>query len=95
MVAAAFRSANAGRRVLTPSLPIWGQGQLQGIAWTELTMTAHTRQKIAVGPPYKINPGDRIAQALILPVEQVAFEWADELSDTQRGAGGFGHTGSK
>lgn len=39
--------------------------------------------------------GERIAQAMIIPVEQVAFEEADELSDTERGDGGFGSTGVK
>lgn len=41
-----------------------------------------------------IEPGDRIAQAMIIPVEQVQFELADELSNTARGAGGLGSTGA-
>lgn len=40
-----------------------------------------------------VNPGDRIAQALILPVQQVEFVEVESLSDTARGAGGFGSTG--
>lgn len=40
-----------------------------------------------------IHPGDRVAQALILPVEQVNFVDSFELSDTERGSGGFGSTG--
>lgn len=40
-----------------------------------------------------INAGDRIAQGFILPVAQVDFIEVDELSDTERGAGGFGSTG--
>ena len=39
--------------------------------------------------------GERIAQAMIIPVEQVIFDEVDELSDTQRGSGGFGSTGVK
>lgn len=39
--------------------------------------------------------GERIAQAMIIPVQQVTFEEADELSDTERGEGGFGSTGVK
>lgn len=39
--------------------------------------------------------GERIAQAMIIPVEQVVFDEVDELSDTKRGAGGFGSTGVK
>lgn len=39
-----------------------------------------------------IKPGDRIAQALILPVPRVEFEVAEQLTITERGAGGFGST---
>lgn len=39
--------------------------------------------------------GERIAQAMIIPVEQVVFDEVDGLSDTQRGSGGFGSTGVK
>lgn len=41
----------------------------------------------------RVNHGDRIAQAMILPVQQVSFLEVDELSNTERGAGGFGSTG--
>lgn len=44
-------------------------------------------------PGFFVKPGDRIAQALVLPVERVNFIFADELSDTERGTGGFGSTG--
>ena len=37
--------------------------------------------------------GDRIAQAMILPIQQVSFALVDELSDTERGGNGFGSTG--
>lgn len=40
-----------------------------------------------------VNNGDRIAQAVIAPVHQVVFEQKDILSDTSRGAGGYGSTG--
>ena len=40
-----------------------------------------------------VNPGDRIAQMVIAPVVMSAFEEAEELSDTDRGTGGFGSTG--
>jgi dUTP pyrophosphatase len=46
-----------------------------------------------VSPPYKINPGDRIAQAMIIPVERVSFDVVDELSETERGDGGLGSSG--
>ena len=40
-----------------------------------------------------IEPGERIAQLAILPFLAASFEEVDELSDTVRGAGGFGSTG--
>lgn len=43
--------------------------------------------------PVTIQHGDRIAQAVIAPVVQAAFELAETLSDTDRGTGGFGSTG--
>lgn len=44
--------------------------------------------------PMSIMPGDRIAQACILPIPKIEFILADELSETQRGQGGFGSTGA-
>lgn len=44
-------------------------------------------------PPVRINPGDRIAQACLLPVPRVEFEVVEQLTLTERGAGGFGSTG--
>lgn len=40
-----------------------------------------------------VNRGDRVAQAVIEPIERVTFVEADELSETARGAAGFGSTG--
>lgn len=45
--------------------------------------------------PQIIEPGDRIAQLVITPCLQVRFQEVETLSDTQRGAGGFGSTGVK
>ncbi|MCD8143958.1 MAG: dUTP diphosphatase [Oscillospiraceae bacterium] len=42
---------------------------------------------------YTVQPGDRIAQMMIVPVVQAELEPAEELDDTDRGAGGFGSTG--
>jgi len=41
-----------------------------------------------------IKIGDRIAQAVLAPVEHAGFEEAEELTETARGEGGFGHTGA-
>ncbi len=42
-----------------------------------------------------IEPGQRIAQIVIMPFVPPVFEECDELSDTSRGKGGFGSTGKK
>lgn len=42
---------------------------------------------------YVIQPGERIAQLMVLPVEQAVFAEAAALDETARGAGGFGSTG--
>lgn len=42
-----------------------------------------------------IQPGDRIAQMVIQKIEQVAWQSVEELSDSERAEGGFGHTGTK
>lgn len=43
--------------------------------------------------PHLVQPGDRIAQLVIAPVVQARVEEVAELSSTERGSGGFGHTG--
>jgi dUTP pyrophosphatase len=49
---------------------------------------------INLGPePFTITRGMRIAQMLITPVPRVTWQAVSELPPTQRGAGGFGHTG--
>jgi dUTP pyrophosphatase len=42
---------------------------------------------------FEIVVGERIAQMVFLPVVQVGFERVDEFTSTERGTGGFGHTG--
>jgi len=42
---------------------------------------------------FAIKPGERIAQMVVVPVVQVTFEIVEEFHQTQRGTGGFGHTG--
>jgi len=43
--------------------------------------------------PYEVRRGDRIAQLVIKSVEEVVWEEVDELDETERGQGGFGHSG--
>jgi deoxyuridine 5'-triphosphate nucleotidohydrolase len=42
---------------------------------------------------YTIQPGERIAQLVVVPVVQVELEVVEDFTATDRGAGGFGHTG--
>lgn len=43
--------------------------------------------------PFTVNNGDRIAQMVAAKYERVAFEKTEILTETERGEGGFGHTG--
>jgi len=43
---------------------------------------------------YEIKPGERIAQMVFVPVEQVAFDVVEAFGDSARGAGGFGSSGT-
>ena len=42
---------------------------------------------------FTIQPGDRIAQVMVLPVVRVSLQVVDTFADSARGTGGFGHTG--
>ncbi|AHF05196.1 deoxyuridine 5'-triphosphate nucleotidohydrolase [Marichromatium purpuratum 984] len=43
--------------------------------------------------PFRIEPGERIAQLILVPVLQAELRMVDAFDATSRGAGGFGHTG--
>lgn len=45
------------------------------------------------GEPFTVNHGDRIAQMVVAPVVQARLKMVENLSQTTRGAGGFGSTG--
>ena len=45
--------------------------------------------------PFEVRRGDRIAQMMFMPVLTASFLPVDELDETARGEGGFGHTGVK
>lgn len=55
----------------------------------EYIVALHNDSKI----PQTINPGDRIAQLVIMPTMAVDMVLSDKLSETERGEGGFGSTG--
>jgi len=43
--------------------------------------------------PYTVQPGERIAQLIVVPVVQVELQIVEDFAATSRGAGGFGHSG--
>lgn len=43
--------------------------------------------------PFTLEPGERMAQYVLVPVQHAAFELVDEFDHSARGTGGFGHTG--
>ncbi len=43
--------------------------------------------------PFTINPGERIAQLVFLPIKQVTFSLVDQFDESERGSGGFGSSG--
>ena len=45
--------------------------------------------------PFVVNDGERIAQLIVAKYEQVEFVEVEQLDETERGAGGYGHTGVK
>ncbi len=63
------------------------------------TIDADYRGTVQVGlinlsqQPHTIRRGDRIAQLIIAPVSRAQWEVVEELDETERGEGGFGHTG--
>jgi dUTP pyrophosphatase len=44
---------------------------------------------------FVVQPGERIAQMVIVPVVQVRLDVVDSFEESARGAGGFGHTGTR
>lgn len=62
----------------------------RGEVMVKLTRDPNADTPIA---PLLFRHGDRIAQAMVVPFPRVSFVEAVELSDTERGAGGFGSTG--
>jgi dUTP pyrophosphatase len=62
------------------------QGELMVSVWN---------RNPANGPTFTINPQERIAQLVIVPVQQVRFQEVAEFNASDRGAGGFGSTGRK
>jgi dUTP pyrophosphatase len=45
------------------------------------------------GAAFRVEPGERIAQLVVVPVVQVEFDVVESFAASDRGSGGFGHTG--
>lgn len=80
------RSGLASKRGLAPANKV---GVIDSDYRGEVTVALHNHGDTA----QQINPGERVAQLLIMPVLTPGFEAVEELTDTCRGAGGFGSTG--
>ena len=82
------RSSMGAKRGLAPANKV---GVIDADYRGEIMVTLHNHsEKIAT-----VEPGERIAQLAIVPFLKAEFEETDELSDTLRGEGGFGSTGTK
>ena len=55
----------------------------------ELMVSVWNRSQTA----FKLEPGERLAQYVLVPVMQAQFDIVEDFAATERGAGGFGHTG--
>ena len=84
-------------------LPRSGLGHRHGIVLGNLVGLIDSDYQGEVGiscwnrgsEPYVVEPGDRIAQLVVVPVARARFELVEEFTETKRGAGGFGHTGRR
>ena len=65
------------------------QGPLMVSCWNRNPESAGT------GATFTVQPMDRIAQLVVVPVQRVAFNLVDAFTDSERGAGGFGSTGQR
>lgn len=59
----------------------------------EIKMSVWNRPKYLNMKPFVINPGDRLAQMAFVRMPQVEFKMVSSFTETERGAGGFGHSG--
>ena len=82
------RSGLASKRGLAPANKV---GVIDSDYRGELMVALHNHGKI----PQTVEPGDRIAQFLVMPVVMAEFCEVELLDDTVRGEGGFGSTGKK
>ena len=82
------RSGLASKRGLAPANKV---GVVDADYRGEVMVALHNHSEI----PATVDAHERIAQIVVTPFLKVEYELADELSDTVRGEGGFGSTGTK
>ena len=82
------RSGLASKKGLAPANKV---GVIDSDYRGEIMVTLHNHSESLA----TVEHGERIAQLAIVPFLKAEFELVDELSDTVRGAGGFGSTGTK
>lgn len=82
------RSGLASKRGLAPANKV---GVIDSDYRGELMVALHNHGDT----PQTVEPGDRVAQFLVVPVMTADFCETDTLDDTDRGSGGFGSTGNK
>ena len=82
------RSGLASKRGLAPANKV---GVIDSDYRGELMVALHNHSDV----PQVVEPGDRVAQFLVVPVITADFYEVDELDETDRGSGGFGSTGRK
>ena len=80
------RSSMGAKRGLAPANKV---GVVDSDYRGEIKVVLLNHSKI----PQTINPGERVAQFVITPVLQPVYQEVEELTDTDRGVGGFGSTG--
>jgi dUTP pyrophosphatase len=101
LIATGFAVHISDNNLAAVLLPRSGLGHKHGLVLGNLTglidsdyqgqifISCWNRSKSA----YVIKPGERIAQMVFIPVERVQFDVVDEFKETDRGEGGFGHSG--
>ena len=82
------RSGLATKRGLAPANKV---GVIDADYRGEVRVALHNQSELTA----TVENGERVAQLAIVPFLKAEFELADELSDTVRGVGGFGSTGTK
>ena len=82
------RSGLASKKGLAPANKV---GVVDADYRGEIMVAVHNHSNV----PAVVEPGERIAQMVIAPFLKAEYNVVEELSDTVRGAGGFGSTGTK